>query len=331
MNKKERFLSLWNRYVIGECSPDELDELFESLEDPEISELIGKDMSETWNQEGVSKPPYDTAVLLEKINQTKTSHLRVTKRKRNKQWKLWSSIAAILVLSLLGGGWFWNDINQEEQEKWQYRRAEIGEVVPVVLPDGSKVWLNAASEIRYLETFSIRNVEVIGEAYFEVEEDKGRPFTVKTGSVTTRVLGTSFNVRAYQEDHNIQVTVKTGKVGVGKRQEGMATITPNQQISYSLENDAFAFSEVDASSLCSWRNGDLIFENSTFQDAVVILEKHFGKLFKFENERLKTCRFTSKFSGQESLDHILEVLSKLNGVTYRVEDGTVYFDGKKCL
>ncbi|WP_215226431.1 FecR family protein [Echinicola shivajiensis] len=333
MERKEKVIKLIEKYLSNQSTNEEIDELFEEISKPGNEDLLESSMHEAWYEDEVFSgiDTENQEKLFKRIYNNKAAHLRVSKNNRIETlWKWWGAAAVFLIILLTG--WFLlKEAPESDNVLWTEVKADIGERKYLTLPDGSEVWLNAGSKISYQNDFQSRDVELVGEAFFDVKRDEARPFTVQSDGINTRVLGTSFNVRAYSEDNGVKVTVKTGRVAVGKLGAQFASITPNQQIHYSEENQDFTFQEVDASSLASWIGGDLVFENVTFSEAIVTLKMEYGKDFKFDNPSLGKCRFTSKFDVGEDLDHILEVLSTLNGIDYRTEGNTIYFNGKKCI
>ncbi|GAB3655913.1 hypothetical protein GCM10028791_27390 [Echinicola sediminis] len=291
-------------------------------------------MQESWNTSPIGKihQSPDAELLFKNIQDKKASHLQVSRTEANRHSKTWLVAAVLLTLSLLGL-WLMKGpvVSEKETLNWSQITAGIGEREYIKLPDGSEVWLNSGSTLAYQEGFESRNIKLSGEAFFQVVRDEKRPFTVTSNGIQTKVLGTSFNIRAYREASNIQVTVKTGKVGVGQDNHQFASITPNQQIAYDKQVQDFTFSEVDAAAVSSWKENKLVFENVTFEEAAITLEKHFGKSIEFDNASLKACRFTSKFDVSEDLDHVLKVLATLNNLQYEVKDNTVLFIGTVCL
>jgi ferric-dicitrate binding protein FerR (iron transport regulator) len=333
LNTIARFTHLLDKYLANTCLPSEKDELFEMLSNPDYEDLVNQKMLESWNcldtsDDSISLSKYD---LFQRINEGKSAHLKVSKTtKTNTKW-YWAAASFIFFASLTIALFLSRETVQINQEDWTSFSAGIGERKYMILPDSSEIWLNSGSTIRFPVDFLTRSVTLTGEAFFEVKRDTLRPFRIHTGEIVTQVLGTSFNIRSFEEDPEVKVTVSTGKVGVGKENLPFASLLPNQQISYQKNSGDFSFNEIDAASLSSWREGNLVFENITFGEAAITLQKHFGIEFLFDNESLSKCKFSAKFDLSEDLDHVLEVLTKLNGISSREENTKVYFIGTKCL
>ena len=182
----------------------------------------------------------------------------------------------------------------------------------LVLGDGTRVSLNAQSELRYPVTFGgkTREVQLVGEAYFEVAPDAEHPFIVKTDGMNIRVLGTSFNVCAYREGQT-QATLVEGKVKVwtGKQEHVLA---PGQQLCKD-KNGQVDIREVDVSNYTAWRNKRFVFEDEALEEVLYKLERWYNVTFFIQNEAARELRFTGDLPKYENLD---KVLKKLELVTY---------------
>ena len=202
--------------------------------------------------------------------------------------------------------------------------AARAEIKKVLLPDGSNVWLNAESKISFLNNFSgsSREVWLEGEAYFDVAHDSTRAFLIHSGRLTTRVLGTAFNIDAYNKNRNIVVSVTRGKVAVGDAQtKTMATLLPGKQVDYNVKTQSFQVNRVDAASLSEWRTGKLVYKNTPFEEIAQRLERKFNVQISFTDARIGKCKLTAMFDEKVPLDDILKMLCKVNGTQYKKEKG----------
>ena len=219
-----------------------------------------------------------------------------------------------------------------------------GQRTTVTLSDGSKVQLNAESEVTYPERFTDQRTRVIaltGEAFFEVKENPGKPFIVKTGNLNTTVLGTSFNVRAYPEDENIAVTVATGKVLVAPspHPETTAKGTPlstgvklekNQQARFHKTRASITLSEVSLEEHLAWKDGIIRFDDIPLAEAMSLLERWFNVSIQLERPDLGSCYIDGSYEG-ESLVNILESMKFVNGVAYEFQgNDKILITGNTC-
>jgi len=328
-----RFKELLEKYLTNTCLPSERDEFFAMLNDPAYDDLLHEKMQESWDHLDIGQEPLLSAndELFQLINEKKSAHLKVSRQSGISYKWYWVAATFMLISSLTLTLFLSGEANLTPQENWTSISAGIGERKYIVLPDSSEVWLNSGSTVRFSLEFKPRAVQLTGEAFFDVRRDTLNRFSIRTGEIVTQVLGTSFNIRSFEEEAEVKVTVNTGKVGIGKENLPFASLLPDQQISYQKIAGDFSFNEVDAASLSSWKEGNLVFENITFAEAAVTLQNHFGVGVYFQNENLKDCRFTAKFDMEEDIEHVLEVLSKLNGISVRSENGDIYFSGTKCL
>ena len=182
----------------------------------------------------------------------------------------------------------------------------------IVLEDGTRVSLNAQSELRYPVAFNgkTREGQLMGEAYFEVAPDAEHPFIVKTEGMNIRVLGTTFNVCAYREG-KARTTLVEGKVKVRAGQQEHV-LAPGQQLSRSRDGQV-EVREVDVSNYTAWRNQRFVFEDYSLEEVLYQLERWYNVTFFIRNESARELRFTGDLPKYEHLDKVLE---KLELVTY---------------
>lgn len=207
-----------------------------------------------------------------------------------------------------------NYSSQTPAEATVYNRMSTprGGEYQLVLSDGTVVSLNAQSELKYPVAFNgkTREVQLTGEAYFEVAPDAEHPFIVKTGAMDIRVLGTTFNVRAYREGAS-QTTLVEGKVKVQAGREEHV-LAPGQQLSRN-ERGEVAVREVDVEHYTAWRNRRFVFEDDPLEEVLYQLERWYNVTFFIQNESARELRFTGDLPKYENLD---KVLKKLELVTY---------------
>lgn len=201
----------------------------------------------------------------------------------------------------------------------------------IILPDGSKVWLNEGSKLEFPKAFNgkSRTVYLSGEAYFDIQHDENKPFLIYTGKLLTTVLGTAFNIKS--DDQTLVVTVTRGKVKVEDDGKLLSILSPNQQLSVNLSDRISTEKTVDAKAVISWQDTDLLFDDITFADAAIQLEQHFQVRINFSNEQLKNCRFSGSALDGDNLEKILKVICAFNNATWQTNpDGSIRIDGPGC-
>jgi transmembrane sensor len=214
-----------------------------------------------------------------------------------------------------------------------------GEKSILYLPDGTKVWLNAESRISYPESFentAVREVALQGEAFFDVMENKEKPFIVKTSQLQVKVLGTSFNVRSYENQQTIETTLVHGSVMIELNEKASAVRTEepillkeNERAIYSTVSKKMSLQAVKAESETSWRVGKLTFVNKPFYEIEEELERWYGVEIHLEEESSASCRFSTTIEN-EPINKILELFKTTSGIAYEMDDKTIVIKGKLC-
>lgn len=195
-------------------------------------------------------------------------------------------------------------------------------VIDMALADGSHVWLNAGSSVTYPIAFigNERNVSVTGEAYFEVTHDKTKPFKVSKGDMSVEVLGTRFNVNAYDDEESIQVTLLEGSVEV-KNQKSKVKIVPGQQ-AVIMNNQRLTVNKgVDLEQVMAWKNGSFYFNQAGIAEVMRQLSRWYDVKVQYEG-KMPASKFGGEMGRDLSLSQVLRLLEK-NEVHFRLEEKTV--------
>jgi transmembrane sensor len=213
-------------------------------------------------------------------------------------------------------------------EKYAEVTAAMGSVIRYELPDHSVVWLNAGSTLRYPTVFrkDNRNVDLKGEAYFEVQADRERPFYVNTSNgLSVYVYGTKFNVTAYEEDDCIETVLEKGKVNVITPNQETMVLSPGEQLIYEKQSQKWTKHKVDVYEKVAWKDGKLIFRNASLEEIFKRLSRHFNVEIQFNNRSGKEYRYRATFRS-ETLPQILDYLAKSAALKWKVEDAAQQAD-----
>ena len=332
-----RLLYLFQRYVDDTCSDAEKQELMQTLAQPASDEALQALMDKLWEELPDGKLSAEkTERILESI--LPASHPRFAQplQKQRTLFGPWMKVAAAVTMALLAGAvWYGKtSLKNESQPIAQASSPSASEHQFVKLPDGSTVVLNAGSHLEYPSSFEgmgRREVLLRGEGYFDIKHDASKPFIVRTGNLTTTVLGTAFNIKAYDDEENITVTVTRGKVQVSDEGRTLGVITPNQQITFDKLDRQSQQRSVDSNHAIAWKSHDIFFDDITLQEAAAQLEERFHVGIRFENEKTRHCRFTATFLNGEDLDQILHIICEFNGANYvRDAAGNMLIKGDGC-
>ncbi len=239
-----------------------------------------------------------------------------------------ASWALIIGLGIAAYNWS-NQVDPPKPIAEIIEHTDWGQKLNVTLSDGTKVVLNSGSTIRFPERFEgdSREVELVGEAFFDVVKNKDKPFLVRTTDLTTVVLGTSFNINAYPDKEEIAVTLASGKVKIASA-DSIVLINPNEQAVFNNLNKTIRTSQVQINPYIDWKNGIIHINDATLAETAEILERWYGVDFVFENEKLENCHITATYDNQ-TLATVLESIKHVKkGIEYKyLEDNSILFTG----
>lgn len=323
-------------YLRNQCSPEEADRIIDWFQTEEgeryLNELLEKDIQNFEEfKDYFVYPEIRSEKTFENIldaSQKKPEPIQIGSRSKRKYIWMAAAASVILLVSVLFTFQF---LTVEESATDSPRTVTVmkGEKKTIRLQDGSRVRLNSDSRLTIPNSFSAnkRRVKLSGQAYFEVEASKNRPFIVISGDSYTKVLGTKFDVNAYPEYEQIEVAVREGSVEVGSLDKGSnaKNISANQIGIYSIKKqDTDVKAARDLSRYLGWTEGKLIFRNTSLQEVANKLERWYGINCEIENSALGSKEFTSTFD-KEPLQEVLNIIALSMNITYKKEQGNVIF------
>ena len=241
---------------------------------------------------------------------------------RRVYWLKITVVAALFAGILFGVGFMGLKITENLSHDFVVM-TKSGERAQAVLPDGTKVWLNAESKVDYHKSFfsSERRVSMNGEVYFEVTKDKHAPFIVNSKNIDTKVLGTKFNIRANAEDEWVTTTLLEGSVLVTASGMKEVHMKPDQQLRVNSSTMKSELNDcTDADESIGWIEGKLHFEQVTLKEIMSTLAKYYKVNIIFADEKLQEQKFTCDFDLSDSIHQILSLLSLTNKFDYQVDD-----------
>ncbi|MCB2196379.1 MAG: FecR domain-containing protein [Bacteroidetes bacterium] len=309
INKK-----LFAKFYWGIATDEEKKQVYNSDESDSMLKEQWDDYSDLKSEHGI-----DHQKITKGINARLISQQKSTPKVRKLANFLVKHAASIVIPLLAVGALYFllvlrpgmiNNVAMVEKYNPKGQRTEL------TLPDGSRVWLNAATKITYPEKFigNNRTITLEGEAFFEVVKNAKKPFIVKTDKLDIEVLGTSFNVMAYSEDKTIQTTLVTGKVSVKRvnpetKKAQKAILTPNHQAVFYKEDERFVLDQVDTKKYTSWKQGIIVFDNDPFYRVVHVLERWYDIDIQVDQELNQKYNYTITIT-DESLDEVLRLIKK---------------------
>ena len=315
MENKTKISAIIKRFLSQRFSPSTEERVQRWLLKDEHSEEKANASLEYWNELKNRVDP-NTYAALERVNEK----IGYIKRKRsNSIRRKITGIAAVLVpVLLIAGSYFYYAYNNN---KLIEIHASYGERKHFFLPDSSEVWINAGTNLKYPKKFKAdqRTLFLDGEAYFSVRENKDKPFIVETQQLSVKVLGTKFNVKAYSSETKTITTLTSGKVEVTTNKNDYRVLNPNEQLVFDHSNSIIDVTEIPSNETDSWRTGQLVFNDASFDEIMQTLERHFntsiitGTNFTIDPNK----RYTVKFLKDEDIDMILMILEDVIGFSYQ--------------
>ncbi|MEN8119286.1 MAG: FecR domain-containing protein [Bacteroidota bacterium] len=324
-NKKNIEEYLLIRYFEENCTNEEKSVVENWLNDDDQNRVYFNKLKGIWEKSQQAKK-YSEIDIESSLKNVK-SRINVDKQSKSKNRTLWlfAKVAAVVVL-FLGiyaiidqYGLFTNENNYVLVETNNDKKE-------ILLPDGTIVFLNGHSKIEYPEEFngSTRKLKFEGEAYFQVEPDKSKPFIIETKNAITRVLGTAFNLRAIPGDGVENVVVTHGKVQFTPmfNENKAVKLAIGEKATIDLEH-ADIIKEVNSDkNFLAWKTGVLVFENTPMFQAVVILSEHYNVEFKIDNENLSKLTINAEYDNL-SIDDLIEILMITLNVEIEKENGVI--------
>jgi ferric-dicitrate binding protein FerR (iron transport regulator) len=319
--EKEKYIQLFEKYLNGEATHEEVSLLIHWLN---ADGAFYAWADEQWK---FASPDISPVLRKELFGKIKAEAGIDEDRLPGKSYALrhWFTRVAVLLLLLFATSasvYFYRITQRSIRE--MVISVEKGQKANIVLPDGSKVWINSGSELRYTYRLNreMCDLSLKGEAYFEVTQDKHSAFVVHTDDFSVEALGTSFNIKAYPDEKQASVVLMTGKVEVSFVEKS-CFLQPNDRLVYNKADSLIAVSVMeDAANYAYWKDNVLRFNSETFENIVKTLERCYNANIVFESEELKNYRFTGN-PGNTSLESILQILSLTSPLSYEVADGQI--------
>lgn len=368
---QDRFWILLGKYLNKEASQIEEEELFSMVDAEEDLPFLIEFFKADWKRKKVERTDEEqkklnnrwnhlSKRLFEEENLTQVKE-ESTEKKRGSRF-IWYAVAAVVIFLI---GFFLYDNYQESS--FTLKRHDIvvhnGEKKQVVLPDNTTVWVNAGSVLTYNDGFGVKNRDIWleGEGYFDVAKDASLPFIVHTSSVTVKVLGTTFNIKAYDNESKAQTTLLSGKVQVvlSHKKEEKIMLSPREKLTVKLSNidqeasvDSVLLSRTKGKAIkpvaprqnelkyqvlklpvnpidstfyteTAWINNKIAFSNETFSEIAKKMNRKYDVDIVFKDKKLKNVVMSGVFE-KETIKEALQVLQLLTRFDYKITTDSIY-------
>lgn len=270
--------------------------------------------------------------MLERITASRHAHNMQSAGKQGRSKKLMMSLAAAISFLLLSAGILFYYNSYFNIDGFVTVKVAKGKTQLVTLPDGSTVWLNAASTLKYPKKFGTKRIVYLedGEGFFNVVHNKKAPFIVEAATLKTFVLGTSFVVKSYKSLSTASVSVVTGKVAVSNHEKQISVLTPNQEVVYNKVTRKPKTVVTKAVEKTEWNNGKVILNGVYFEEAALAVENAYGVKINYDKESFKNCQNTFNINAKQSLKETLDLIALIQGITYQIKEKEVLISGNGC-
>lgn len=311
-------------FLEGKHTPDRADEIRQWLINPKNESEVRKTLGEIWTNSQINlkgeKPDFD--LLLNRLHYRMNAKSGAGRKENyfKQLYILFGKVAAILIIPLLlfTAYLYLNPRFNQLDEKTAMREVytKPGTRTHVELPDGTFVWLNDGTVLKYPEKFSgkTRQVFVDGEAFFEVKSNPENPFVVDNPIMKTIVTGTRFNLNAYSADNFFEATLLEGKIHL-EGKAGNIELNPGEQIQFDAITNRLARNEVNPKNATAWINGKLIIHNERLEMAIKKLSRWYNVEIKVDDQELNDYELTCTLEN-EKIDQCLSLISHALPIKY---------------
>jgi len=317
MSKEDKkYVELLDSFMRGNISHEDKKILLEWFDTEKARNIVYSHYENQWNKASLELSSDIQMRMFDNIQ------AKIQQRYFSRIWR-YASVACLLILVSIGS-YFFAVKDSYSSSKEFIVAVDKGQKANLTLPDGTRVWLNSASEIKYDDSYNDkeRRITLEGEAYFEVEKHKSRRFIVTTNNIDVEALGTSFNVKSYLSDREITVTLVEGKLRVSDKMFE-TFLDANERLVYNKGTHTFDKKNIyDVSNIAVWRNNELAFYGETLEEIGAVLSRMYNVDIVFTSESVKHYSFSGKIRNN-SLTNVLEIISMTAPIKYKIFNNTI--------
>ncbi len=318
--------NIYKRFTTGKYSQKDYHVIKDSFfkpNDQKLNSYLKEDWEDSQNK-AVSEDKSLYHILYKIQNKIHNEQSEGKDSLMKKIWHSYSKIAAIFLIPILLAIPTYIIIQNREKEAgitYTEIHAPLGTRTKFELPDGSTGWLNSGSVLKFAQPFvNDRKLSLTGEAYFDVKHLDDSNFKVAFADLYVNVLGTKFNVMAYDDEDIAEVILEQGSIEILNDEEKLlSNVEPNQKFTLNKRLKSASIEKVDANSYVSWKDGKLIFRNEPITNVVKRLGRWYNVDFVLADDQLLDINFRATFVN-EQLEEVLKLLSYSSPIRYEIED-----------
>lgn len=330
MNEKIDYKVL-RKFVLGKYSLADFKRVTNWFEDDSNETELKDTIQQHWQEfsEDFAEDKKDLNSVLNQLKHKIAAQKPVVSFRIQAQ-RFYTRAAAILLLPLL--------LYSVYSTFFSHQTTEMSAAIEIVsphgartkfqLPDGTTGWLNGGSSLKYTHSFlSKRNIDLVGEAWFEVAHNEKRPFVVHTKVLDIKVLGTKFNVTAFPEENVTEVVLLEGKVKVnGYNDSYVADVKPDQKLTFDNNLLAGTIQEVKASQFSAWKDGLMVFRNEPLSEVLRRVSRWYNVDIVLNDPELENFRYRATFQ-EEQVEEVIHLISLTVPIEYSFNDREIGADG----
>lgn len=330
MIKKEVFdyRELVIKFLAGEISDGEIDNLKEWLERDPVNRRIFDKENELWQESG-TKTKHDY-FKLDKTWSDLSSNLNIGGKRagpvlilKKNNFRIFIAAASIVCMVAIGTLALWL-VNSRSIKQIVNTSTKVctnqGEKAHIYLPDSTMIYMNSGTSIEYSSYYNVkeRKVKLKGEAYFDIRSNPERPFIIELDKMILSATGTRVNVFSYENEGRIETTLVEGNIQVTINDQEPLDIKPGQQVVYFTKTNKALIRNVNAETYTSWKENKLRFIDTPFEEVLRNIARRYNVTFEIRSHDLLDLKFTATFI-DESIDDVMQLLQAVSPITYRIQ------------
>lgn len=322
--KRENLEKLTKKFYLGETSPLEEKALFEEVKENESSRNYFESYESTFVQSYT-----ESTYLQHEWNQFYSKYLdqaKVRKVQLLRNVTRYAAVVGLAVMLATGYALFEKWSQAHEPMVWYETYVPRGEKSQITLPDGTKVWLNAETTLRYPAQGYLqeRRLQLSGEGYFEVAENEDVSFVVQTEDYDVVVTGTSFNIMAYEDFDRTETSLLSGKVEIhnlkGYNSTKEVELIPGKKIVFNKERKEVCVVDADTHGVVAWKQNEFMFSEVKFEELCRRLERWYDVDITLADPELKQISYTGNFRNEETIWQVLDIIKITTPIRYELKN-----------
>jgi transmembrane sensor len=327
-NEHDKIDLIIANYLCGEASQMEKEELFRWIDESTANKRLFEENKRIWGKSSFYFPAAEIISDREKIKDQIIQ--KFSKPEKRVGLSVWIyRVAAILALPvMLGIGWYLGSGRNSAETAMCEVTAPKGQISKCILADGTQIWLNAGTTIKYDPSLkgNFREVKLDGEAYFKVSKNKHKPFVVTTKYAQIKVLGTVFNLKAYSGDNKVETTLEEGSVefSLNGSSAKPVDLKPGEQVIFNSSENKLTLNKVETYLHTAWKDGKYVFKDADLKTIITELERLYDVRIHLQNDSLMNLHFRGMFEYDQNIFSALETLERTTNMKYQMNGRDIW-------